>query len=306
MAADSQGAFSQQPGGRRGRAALTGSKVAVGCLLPLTGEMSNIGFRVQRGMELAARRVSVKLVFQDTRTDPAGSGATHPGTGPGREVMAILGFLTSAVAQSAADAPQASAVPLIALSQKDGLTQTGNLIFQVFLTPRQQVRAVVRRAQSLAIKRYAVLYPDSTYGRTFSQIFQEEVAAAGAELAAQVYTAPAPRSSGLPWLLWLRVSRPRLRSRGARHRPVHSRRPRAVVATVVGTVRYPSQRHSAAGRQSPEQRHNTGAQMTALQGVFFPDAFFAGDPNPAVQEFIAAYRSNTARNRTTWRPRVIR
>jgi hypothetical protein len=34
----------------------------------------------------------------------------------------------------------------------------------------------------------------------------------------------------------------------------------------------------------------TTAQLTALQGVVFPDAFFAGDPNPAVQKFIAAYR----------------
>ena len=32
------------------------------------------------------------------------------------------------------------------------------------------------------------------------------------------------------------------------------------------------------------------AQLTALQGIIFPDAFFAGDPNPEVQKFIAAYR----------------
>ena len=32
------------------------------------------------------------------------------------------------------------------------------------------------------------------------------------------------------------------------------------------------------------------AQLTALQGVIFPDAFYAGDPNPEVQKFIAAYR----------------
>ena len=33
-----------------------------------------------------------------------------------------------------------------------------------------------------------------------------------------------------------------------------------------------------------------GTQLTALQGIVFPDAFFAGDPNPEVQKFIAAYR----------------
>ena len=90
-----------------------------------------------------------------------------------------VGPLSSAVAQSAADAAQAASVPLIALSQKDGLTQTGTWIFQAFLTPRQQVRALVRQAVSMGIKRFAILYPDSSYGRAFSQNFQEEVAAAG-------------------------------------------------------------------------------------------------------------------------------
>ena len=50
-------------------------------------------------------------------------------------VLAILGPLSSVVAQSAASAAQTAGVPLIALSQKDGLTQTGNWIFQAFLTP---------------------------------------------------------------------------------------------------------------------------------------------------------------------------
>ena len=70
-------------------------------------------------------------------------------------------------------------MPLIALSQKDDFTQTGNWIFQAFLTPRQQVRALVRTPWAAGIKRFAILYPDSSYGRTFSQNFQEEVARQG-------------------------------------------------------------------------------------------------------------------------------
>jgi ABC-type branched-subunit amino acid transport system substrate-binding protein len=31
-------------------------------------------------------------------------------------------------------------------------------------------------------------------------------------------------------------------------------------------------------------------QSTALEGVVFPEAFFAGDSNPEVKKFIAAYR----------------
>ena len=54
---------------------LAGGKVVVGCLLPLTGQLSNLGFRVQRGMELAAKQASVKLVFRDTASDPEAAAA---------------------------------------------------------------------------------------------------------------------------------------------------------------------------------------------------------------------------------------
>ena len=162
----------------------------------MSGQLSNIGFRVQRGMELAAKGASVKLVFRDTGTDPETAAAITRELAQDESVLAILGPLSSAVAQSAADAAQAAAVPLIALSQKDGLTQTGNWIFQAFLTPRQQVRALVRQAAQ---------HGDQTLRHSLSrfllrahlfQNFQEEVAAGGGELAAQVYYSPGSQEFG--------------------------------------------------------------------------------------------------------------
>lgn len=35
-----------------------------------------------------------------------------------------------------------------------------------------------------------------------------------------------------------------------------------------------------------------GAQARPLEGVIFPEGFFPGDPNPAVQEFIKAFRQH--------------
>jgi branched-chain amino acid transport system substrate-binding protein len=37
-------------------------------------------------------------------------------------------------------------------------------------------------------------------------------------------------------------------------------------------------------------------QLPALQGVVFPDAFFPGDTNPAVQEFVSNYRQQYGEN----------
>ena len=251
---------------------LTGGKVVVGCLLPLSGQLSNIGFRVQRGMELAAKGTSVKLVFRNIGTDPETAAAITRELAQDENVLAILGPLSSAMAQSAADVAQAAAVPLIALSQKDGLTQTGNWIFQAFLTPRQQVRALVRQGLSMGIKRFAVLYPDSSYGRTFSQNFQEEVAAGGGELAAQVFYSPGSQEFG-PTLSAL----------------AESLKPQAEGAPVA-TAGTPLKGIQLLGTNLLNNAKVPAAQLTALQGVIFPDAFYAGDPNPEVQKFIAAYR----------------
>jgi branched-chain amino acid transport system substrate-binding protein len=268
---------------------LSGGKVVVGCLLPLSGQLSNLGFRVQRGMELAAKGASVKLVFKDA-TDPEGAAALTRELAQDESVLAILGPLSSAMAQSAAAAAQAAAVPLIALSQKDGLTQSGNWIFQAFLTPRQQVRALVRQALGMGIKRFAVLYPDSSYGRTFSQNFQEEVAAGGGELIDQVLYSPGSQEFG-PTLASLTESlRPQAEGAPA-GAALFIPDDLAAVAAIAGGLAGTSLKDvQLLGTNLLNNPKAPAAQLTALQGVIFPDAFFAGDPNPEVQNFITAYR----------------
>ncbi len=205
-------------------------------------------------------------------------------------MLAILGPLSSAVAQSAAEAAQAAALPLIALSQKDGLTQTGNWIFQAFLTPRQQVRAVVRQALSMGIKRFAILYPDSSYGRAFFQNFQEEVTAGGGELATQAFYSPGSQEFG-PTLTTLADSlKPQAEGAPA---PIALFIPddAATVAAIAGGLAgTPLKDVQLLGTNLLNNPKAPAAQLTALQGVIFPDAFYAGDPNPEVQKFIAAYR----------------
>ncbi len=269
---------------------LTGGKVVVGCLLPLSGQLSNLGFRVQRGMELAAKQAAVKLVFRDTGTDPETAATITQELAQDESVVAILGPLSSAVAQSAAQAAQAAGVPLIALSQKDGLTQTGTWIFQAFITPRQQVRAVVRQALSAGIKRFVMLYPDSSYGRTFSQNFQEEVTAGGGEVAGQASYSPGSQEFG-PTLAALAESlTPQAEGAPAATALFIPDAAATVAAIAGGLAGTPLQGVQLLGTNLLNTPKVSPAQLTALQGVIFPDAFFAGDPNPEVQNFITAYR----------------
>ena len=282
--------FPTSPEAARAEKLLTGGKVAVGCLLPLSGQLSNLGFRVQRGMELAAKGASVKLVFRDVGSDPETAAAVTRELAQDESVLAILGPLSSAMAQSAADVAQAAAVPLIALSQKDGITQTGNWIFQAFLTPRQQVRALVRQGLSMGIRRFAILYPESSYGRTFFQNFQEEVASGGGELSAQVFYSPGSQEFG-PTLSALAESlKPQAEGEPMATALFIPDDAAAVAAIADGLAATPLKGVQLLGTNLLNNARVPAAQLTALQGVIFPDAFYAGDPNPEVQKFITAYR----------------
>jgi ABC-type branched-subunit amino acid transport system substrate-binding protein len=275
---------------------LEGDKTTLGCLLPLSGELSNLGFRVQRGMELAAQERPLQLVFKDTQSSPGAAAQLVQTLAQDPQVAAIVGPLSSGVAQAAAEAAQQAGMPLLALSQKSDLTQIGNQIFQALLTPKQQVHALVEGGKGMAIQHFAVLYPDSPYGQTFAKLFQEELAAAGLKPALEESYVSGIREFG-PTLASLKqaveaevAARP---GTAALFIPDDA----AAVAAIAGQL--PQVTLTGVQVLGTNLLHSPGVtpeQLTALQGVLFPEAFFAGDPHPAVQGFVAAYRQKYGEN----------
>ena len=267
-----------------------GGKITLGCLLPLSGELSNVGFRVQRGMELAARKAPIKLVFKDTHSDPEAAAQLVQELAQDPRVLAILGPLSSAVAQSAANTAQGAGLPLVALSQKDDITQIGDLVFQAFLTPRQQVRTLVQRSLGMGLKNFVVLYPDSSYGRTFLELFQNELAVqGGGELWFQAQYA----SGTTEFAPLMGTMKDALQGHTENQKDIAIFIPddAATVAAIAGQLEGASLRGvQLLGTNLLQNPRIAPGQLTALQGVLFPDAFFAGDPNEAVQKFMAAYR----------------
>ena len=283
--------FPNTPEAAAGDRLFTAARRAVGVLLPLSGDYGHIGLKVRQGMELAVRGAQLELLFRDTHNDPGSTFNLVRDLAQDQGLLAILGPLTSGVAQSAAQAAQAAGVPLIALSQKADLTRAGDLIFQDFLTARQQVRALMRRTLgNQGLKKYAILYPDSSYGRAFLENFQEELTAQGGELTAQETYAPGTQDFA-----------PALAALKAAYQPEPGGPPAfealfipddaATVAAMAGQLAATSLKglqllgtNLVNAPQAPE------AQLKALEGIVFTDAFFAGDPDGAVQNFMAAYR----------------
>ncbi len=265
-------------------------RALLGCLLPLSGDYAEIGRRVRQGMELAAQGAPVELIFKDCPSDRnlciqgVRALAQYP------NLLAFVGPLSSADAESAAQAAQELGIPLIALSQKTGLTQTGDMIFQVFLTARPQVQRLLGYTSNLGMSRYAVFAPNSPYGHTFSRLFQEELAVRGGVLVAQEIYPSGTRDFTFALSPLLARFQP-----GSEGSPsfealfIPDDAP-TVAAILQQLADHPLRQVQILGTNLVRPTASQQELARTLEGVLFTDAFFAGDPNPAVQDFIAAFR----------------
>jgi ABC-type branched-subunit amino acid transport system substrate-binding protein len=265
------------------------------CLLPLSGEFGNPGRHVKQGMELAARGTALELSFRDEPNDQGAAAKLVQDLAADPRVLAILGPLRSSAVQGAAQVAQEAKIPLIALSQKGGITQTGDFVFQTCLTARQQVRALLRHTLGQGLKRYAVLYPDSGYGQIFMQQFLEEAAVQGIEVVSQEPYSPSTRDFA-PALASLKaVYQPEQGAPGfaALFIPDDA----SAVAAVAGQLEgYGMKNLQLLGTNLLHVPDLPEAEARALNGIIFPDAFFPRDSSPAVQEFITAYRQQYGEN----------
>ncbi len=267
------------------------ARPVVGCLLPLSGNHADYGHRVKQGMELAVQGTNLELIYRDTSKDPGQTARLVQELSQDSRIAALLGPLTSAEAQAAAEAAQTAGLPLVSLSQKRDLTVAGPLIFRVFLAPAVQVQALVRHTLGeKGLKRYAMLTPDSAYGRTLAQLFSDELLVQGGTLVSRA-TYP-PDTTDFTQVVNSLLPDPQP---GAEAAPPVEALFIPDEAGVVAALATPlAQRYQGKvqllGTNLAKPKKDQAGLAQALDGLIFTDAFFMGDPNPAVQNFVAAYR----------------
>ncbi len=94
-------------------------------------------------------------------------------------MAAILGpIVTSEIAGREA---QQMGIPIITFTQKDNIPEIGDKVFRNFITPKMQVQAIVSfTVKSLGLDRFAILYPEETYGLTYMNLFWDQLLESGA------------------------------------------------------------------------------------------------------------------------------
>ncbi len=153
----------------------------LGCILPLTGRFAAYGNRALETIILAVglfdpqKKSPIKLLIEDSESQPeraraAVSKLVRAG------VVAIIGSLGSDESEVAALEAQRWKIPLLTLTQKEGITEAGPYVFRNFLSGSLQVKTLVKFAMGdLQLRKFAVLYPDDGHAPEIMKLFYQEV-----------------------------------------------------------------------------------------------------------------------------------
>jgi branched-chain amino acid transport system substrate-binding protein len=155
----------------------------IGCLLPLSGPFAIYGQEALNGIQLgmglfgvSGNEHGIELIIKDTKgnVDDAVAGVEELANED--HVMAIIGPLASKTAAAASKKAQELGVPIITLTQKDGITNEGYMVFRNFLTPVKEINRLMDKAvNDMNLRRFAILYPDNPYGQYMMNLFWDKI-----------------------------------------------------------------------------------------------------------------------------------
>ncbi|OGQ96811.1 MAG: hypothetical protein A2284_02640 [Deltaproteobacteria bacterium RIFOXYA12_FULL_61_11] len=273
--------------------------LTIGVLLPLSGRFASYGQEALKGILMAFSFFSpqdrqqplYRLLIRDTR------GEEDQGTTAALElldkhrVIALIGPLRSAVADTVGRLASQRHTPIFTLSQEPPGENLGTYIFHNGVSKALQARRLVAHCrEALGIEEFAILYPDHRYGNEFMQVFWDEVLAQGGRITAvESYTTNS------------KEFKQSLRRLIGAHDPIL--RPRIdfqalflpdslVGASLVIPVLYyldivGIQILGTNAWNSPELASRLAPEYQ--QGLLFTDAFAPTEDNPRQREFAAEY-----------------
>ena len=175
----------------------------VGCMLPLSGSYATFGHKALNAIKLALDRFNslsgepaLHLVVRDTRSDPGRIKSLLNELDELRVSLIIGPMVTS---ETAAEEAQKRQIPILTLTQKIGIPEMGEYVFRNFLTPDMLVETLVACAMDqFGASRFAILYPNEAYGKTFMELFRNKAEYYGATVVSITSYEPEQTDFSLP------------------------------------------------------------------------------------------------------------
>lgn len=162
--------------------ATLGQKTKIGLLLPLTGRGREIGQSLLNASQLAlleSKASHIALIPIDTKSREEGAkqGFNQLKT---ENVSMVIGPFYSQDVQGVAHKALDAKIPVLAFSNDTALARPG--IYMMGFHPNDQVRRIVHYALSIGKSKFAILSPDTPYGRSVSEGASESIKLAGGDL----------------------------------------------------------------------------------------------------------------------------
>jgi branched-chain amino acid transport system substrate-binding protein len=296
----------------------------VGCLLPLSGPFAIYGQEVLRGLELGLGLFdkgseglsTLELVVRDTQGDPKKAVDAIRELNDDEKAILVIGPLLSRVAEAIVDKAQESGIPIITLSQSEGITDRGEMVFQNSLAHEDQLRSLTNKViDEVGLKRFAILYPANSYGRYCMNLFWDKVEAKGGVINAVESYDPQGTDftmeiKKMVGLFYPRPS-PDMEEEGGeletRNPDMEGEEPEPIID--FDAVFIPDSHQGAALIASQLAYHDVvGVTLLGtdlwnskelveiagryVNGAIFPSGFFPGSGYPGVKEFVSQYSSS--------------
>jgi branched-chain amino acid transport system substrate-binding protein len=165
-------------------------EAVIGCAFPLSGPEAVVGRRALRGVLIAAAVFGedgpgfpLSVAVRDTGGTPAGAARAVTELVRDEGAVAIVGPLTSRESPGAAVMAQKLHVPILTLTQREGIIAAGDYVFRSLLTPVDEARAIALYAvERLHLTRLAILHPNDRFGRALAEAFRQEASSRGARV----------------------------------------------------------------------------------------------------------------------------
>jgi branched-chain amino acid transport system substrate-binding protein len=305
-------------------------KNLIGCLIPLHGPFAIYGEEVLNGIQLGAgffagsegQDQNLELFVRDTQGDPDLAASEVEEMASKERILAIIGPLSSKSATVAAKKAQELGVPIITLTQKEGITAEGTMVFRNFLTPAREISVLVDKvAGEMGLKRFAILYPENAYGRYLMNLFWDKIEEYGGIVTAVESYKPAQTDFGaeIKKMVGLYYPRPESTQQllkamkdpsydvGTEVKPDTEEEPEPIIDFDAVFIPDSAERVVMIAPQFPfhdvfnfrflgsslwQSRELTTLAGDYLQGAIFPSAFFSASDSEEVKRFVESYQTS--------------
>ncbi len=274
----------------------------VGAVLPLgSGKYDEVAQRSVEGLGLAAGAPTGKGVAAvETRAANDGTSSAEMVDQLARaNVIAVVGPLTDKSVDAAAGRAEGLGVPLLSLALRAEGRATGRFVFHLRHSPQARARVLARRALAKGVTTFAILAPDTDYGKMEIAVFTEVVEKAHGKIVTTVMypdgTTSFAKSAGKLGSGWQGVFVPDTGDNLALIAPALANA--GYIAQPVGTKKVkggqPVLLLSTAEDLKPSFLANAGRH--AVGGLFAP-GYYPDDAEPSSTTFIKAYRDAYGRD----------